>query len=237
MAHEKILVIDDSPEIVRFLKHYILNPLGYEVITANDGQTGLEMAISNSPDLIMLDMSMPRMNGLQVLAGLRESTSNTPVIFMTLHGSEQIAVEVFRQGVRDYLVKPFTVEDVTQAVDRSLQEGRLTREKEQLMKELVAEETIRQTVITLAHYLNNSLTVVQAGLTLIQESLQKKNIDAALFYQVVEDSLTNVRQIGAVMRVLQRITKVQDVSYHGQVKMLDIEEALKDELNKEEDLH
>jgi DNA-binding response OmpR family regulator len=237
MAHEKILVIDDSPEIVRFLKHYILNPLGYEVISANDGQTGLEMAISNSPDLIMLDMSMPRMNGLQVLAGLRESTSKTPVIFMTLHGSEQIAVEVFRQGVRDYLVKPFTVEDVTQAVDRSLQEGRLTREKEQLMKELVAEETIRQTVITLAHYLNNSLTVVQAGLTLIQESLQKKNIDAVLFYQVVQDSLTNVRQIGAVMRVLQRITKVQDVSYHGQVKMLDIEEALKDELNKEEDVH
>jgi DNA-binding response OmpR family regulator len=233
MAHEKILVIDDSPEIVRFLKHYVLSPLGYEVITANDGQTGLEMAISNSPDLIMLDMSMPRMNGLQVLAGLRESSSKEPVIFMTLHGSEQIAVEVFRQGVRDYLVKPFTVEEVTQAMDRSLQEGRLTREKELLMKELVAEETIRQTVITLAHYLNNSLTVVQAGLTLIQESLQRNSIDASLLYQLLEDSLTNVRQIGAVMRVLQRITRVQDVSYHGQVKMLDIEEALRDELNKE----
>jgi len=233
MAHEKILVIDDSPEIVRFLKHYVLQPLGYDVITANDGQTGLEMVISNSPDLIMLDMSMPRMNGLQVLAGLRELTSKAPIIFMTLHGSEQIAVEVFRQGVRDYLVKPFTVEEVTQAVDRSLQEGRLTREKELLMKELVAQETIRQTVITLAHYLNNSLTVVQAGLTLIQESLQRNTIDPSLLNDVVQDSLTNVRQIGAVMRVLQQITRVQDVSYHGQVKMLDIEEALRDELGKE----
>jgi DNA-binding response OmpR family regulator len=232
MAHEKILVIDDSPEIVRFLKHYILSPLGYEVISAGDGQTGLEMAISNSPDLIMLDMGMPRMNGLQVLAGLRESRSKAPVIFMTLHGSEQIAVEVFRQGVRDYLVKPFTVEEVTQAVDRSLQEGRLAREKELLMRELIAEETIRQTVITLAHYLNNSLTVVQAGLALIQESLQKKNFDTSLLYEVVEDSLSNVRQIGAVMRVLQRITKVQDISYHGQVKMLDIDASLREELKK-----
>ncbi|MDR3578269.1 MAG: response regulator [Anaerolineaceae bacterium] len=233
MAHEKILVIDDSPEIVRFLKHYILRPMGYEVITANDGQTGLEMAIANSPDLIMLDMSMPRMNGLQVLAGLRDSRTKAPVIFMTLHGSEQIAVEVFRQGVRDYLVKPFTVEEVTQAVDRSLQEGRLAHERESLMKELVAEETIRQTVITLSHYLNNSLTVVQAGLGLIQESLQKDNTDTSLLNQVLQDSLANVRQIGAVMRVLQRITRVQDISYHGQVKMLDIEAALKDELNKE----
>ncbi|HMD89048.1 MAG TPA: response regulator [Anaerolineaceae bacterium] len=232
MANEKILVIDDSPEIVRFLKHYILGPLGYEVITANDGQTGLEMAISSNPDLILLDMSMPRMTGLQVLASLRESSSKAPVIFMTMHGSEQIAVEVFRQGVRDYLVKPFTVEEVTQAVDRSLQEGRLAREKESLMRELVAQETIRQTVITLAHYLNNSLTVVQAGLSLIQESIQKKNFDTSLLYQVVEDSLANVRQIGAVMRVLQRITRVQDISYHGQVKMLDIEQALKDELDK-----
>lgn len=232
MANEKILVIDDSPEIVRFLKHYILGPLGYEVITANDGQIGLEMAISSNPDLILLDMSMPRMTGLQVLACLRESSSKAPVIFMTMHGSEQIAVEVFRQGVRDYLVKPFTVEEVTQAVDRSLQEGRLAREKESLTRELVAQETIRQTVITLAHYLNNSLTVVQAGLSLIQESIQKKNFDTSLLYQVVEDSLANVRQIGAVMRVLQRITRVQDISYHGQVKMLDIEQALKDELDK-----
>jgi DNA-binding response OmpR family regulator len=233
MAHEKILVIDDSPEIVRFLKHYILSPLGYEVITANDGQTGLDMAISNSPDLIILDMSMPLMNGLQVLAGLRESRSKASVIFMTMHGSEQIVVEVFRQGVHDYLVKPFTVEEVTQAVDRALREGRLAREKESLTKELVAEETIRQTVITLSHYLNNNLTVVQAGLTLIQESVQKNAIDTSLLNQVLDDSLTNVRQIGAVMRVLQRITKVQDVSYHGQVKMLDIEQALRDELNKE----
>jgi len=232
MAHEKILVIDDSPEIVRFLKHYILSPVGYEVISANDGQTGLEMAISNSPDLIMLDMIMPPMNGLQVLTSLRESRSKVPVIFMTLHGSEQIAVEVFRQGVRDYLVKPFTVEEVTQAVDRALQEGRLAHEKEVLLRELVAQETIRQTVITLAHYLNNSLTVVQAGLGLIQESLPKEDLDKALLYQVLQDSLANVRQIGAVMRVLQRITRVQDTSYHGQVKMLDIEAALKDELNK-----
>lgn len=230
MANETILVVDDSPEIVRFVKQYILQPLGYKVLSTGDGQSGLEMAVANNPDLILLDMSMPRMSGLQMLAALRQTSCQAPVIFMTMHGSENIAVEVFRLGVRDYLVKPFTVEEVHQAIDRSLREIRLGREKEMLMKELVAAETIRQTVITLAHYLNNSLMVVQAGLGLIQEGIQKNQLDAALLKQIITDSLTSANRIEAVMRVLTKITKVQQVAYQGPVKMIDIEEALRKEL-------
>ncbi len=231
MANETILVVDDSPEIVRFLKQYALAPLGYNVLTAADGQEGLEMAIKLNPELIMLDMSMPRMNGLQMLNALRKTENKAPVIFMTMHGSENIAVEVFRLGVKDYMMKPFTLDEVKEAVDRALREVRLQREKEALTQELVAAETVRRTVVTLAHYLNNSLMVVQAGLSLIQESMPKMGEDP-LLKQVSQDSLASVRQIGAVMRVLQQVTKVQYSTYHGPIKMIDIEAALREELKK-----
>jgi DNA-binding response OmpR family regulator len=233
MAKETILVVDDSPEIVHFLKQYVLVPAGYTVLTAADGQSGLDMAVNHNPDLIMLDMSMPRMNGLQMLVALRRTSCQAPVIFMTLHGSESIAVEVFRLGVRDYMVKPFTVDEVKQAIDRALQETRLAREKEELSREVIVADTVRRTVITLSHYLNNSLMVVQAGLTLVQEAITKREFNYNLLPQVITDSLASLKQIGAVMRVLQKITRVEYTNYQGPIKMLDIEAALKDELKQD----
>ena len=233
MAHEKILVVDDSSEIIYFLKQYVLVPFGYQVLTAKDGQQGLETAISSSPDLILLDMSMPQMNGLQMLRQLRQTKSNVPVIFMTMHGSEYIASEAIRLGVKDYLIKPFTVEEVSISIDRALQEVRLLREREELQKELIEATTVRQTVITLAHYLNNDLTVIKAGLALIQESMNKKEINLELIQKIIRDSQSSIRQISAVLRVLQRITHVKDTKYFGAVKIFDIEAALQEELKKE----
>ncbi len=230
MANETILVVDDSLEIVQFLKQYVLLPAGYTVLTASDGQNGLDTAVAQNPDLIMLDMSMPRMNGLQMLVALRQSACKAPVIFMTLHGSESIAVEVFRLGVKDYLVKPFTVDEVKSSIDRALQETRLAREKEDLTREVVAADTVRRTVITLSHYLNNNLMVVQAGLTLIHEAFQKREFELPLLPKILQDSLASVRQIGAVMRVMQQITKVEYTEYQGKTKMIDIEAALREEL-------
>src|SRR5271157_1027156 len=128
---EIILVIDDSLEMRSLLERSILAPLGYHVLLAPDGKSGLEAAVRNSPDLIFLDMSMPGMSGLEMLAALRRTECKSPVIFMTSFGTENIAVEAFRLGVRDYLDKPFTLEEVQRAVDRALHESRLAHEREE----------------------------------------------------------------------------------------------------------
>jgi two-component system NtrC family sensor kinase len=85
---------------------------------------------------------MPKMSGLQVLEKLREAKYEWPVILMTFHGSESIAVQAFRLGVRDYIRKPFEVEEVLTSVDRVLVESRLRRERQELLKRL--ENTNRQ---------------------------------------------------------------------------------------------
>lgn len=228
--NETILVVDDSPDIVLFLKQYILTPLGYRVLTANDGQSGLEMAIQHKPDLILLDMNMPRMTGLQMLVALRQTETQSPVIFMTLHGSEHIAVEVFRLGVRDYLVKPFTVEEVEKAVDRALAEVRLSREKEELARNLAASEAVRQTVVTLAHYINNNLMVLDGGLAILRETISGDNDDRHSREVILRDCQTSLNRIEAVMRVLQKVTVVRETNYHGNARMIDIETALREEM-------
>jgi DNA-binding response OmpR family regulator len=230
MANEIILVVDDNPEIVRFLKQYVLVPAGYHVLTASDGQNGLELAIQSRPDLIMLDMTMPRLSGIEMLISLRKSAFQCPVIFMTVHGSENIAVEAFRLGVRDYMIKPFTVDEVRQAVDRALNEVRLAREKEELSRNLLASETVQQTVITLAHYINNHLTVLTAGMSILQEAIERPTEDNQLQKTVARDCQSSLKQIQAVMRVLTQVTHVHQASYHGQVKMIDIETELKKEM-------
>lgn len=138
MAGERILVVDDGRENREFIQEYILDPNGYEALMARDGQEGFEMALEYHPDLILLDLQMPRMTGDQVLKSLAAHNADIPVILMTFHGSEEVAVEVYRLGVRDYVKKPFTVDEMLMAIERSLTEARLVREKEALTERVLA---------------------------------------------------------------------------------------------------
>ncbi len=132
-----VLVIDDGRDNREFIVEYILKPNGYATLVARDGAEGLDMVRQYHPDVILLDLQMPRMNGMQFLDALKEEGWDIPVILMTFHGSEEIAVEVFRKGVRDYVKKPYTVEEMLDALSRCLGEVRLRREKDALTERLL----------------------------------------------------------------------------------------------------
>ena len=148
MSGEKILVVDDRRENLLFLANSILRPEGYRVITAMDGKDGLDKALAEQPDLIIMDLKMPRMSGLEVLAALRKADCDTPVILTTFYGSEQAAIMAFRQGVKDYIIKPYEVKEMLDAVERALSEQRLRREtaglKEGVEVSRHLEERVRQ---------------------------------------------------------------------------------------------
>lgn len=119
----KVLIIEDRRENIIFIANNILRPLGYEVITAMDGQTGLTKAEEEAPDLIITDLKLPRLGGLELLERLGQKGINIPSIVMTFHGSEGTAMQALRLGARDYLIKPFTVEEMHDALDRALKSG------------------------------------------------------------------------------------------------------------------
>jgi DNA-binding response OmpR family regulator len=103
----RVLVVDDSREMRDFVVHQVLEPNGFEVEVALDGAEGVRKALKDDVDLVLLDLEIPKMDGLEVLDALCARRSEIPVILMTSNGSEAIAVEVFRKGVRDYVIKPF----------------------------------------------------------------------------------------------------------------------------------
>ena len=133
-----ILVVDDSRPIREFVIETLMRQEGFVVTEATDGAEGVEMALDNSPDLILLDLEMPRLNGFQVVDMLQEHGMDIPIILITSHGSEAIAVEFFRKGVKDYLSKPFTADALYAAIERALTEVRLRRERDALTQHLKA---------------------------------------------------------------------------------------------------
>jgi len=120
---KKVLVIEDRRENIVFIANNILKPEGWEVITARDGELGLQKAIEEKPDLIITDLKLPGMHGLDVLEALNKKGLHIPAIVMTFHGSEETAIRAFRLGAADYLIKPFNIDDMLAAINRALSGG------------------------------------------------------------------------------------------------------------------
>jgi signal transduction histidine kinase/DNA-binding response OmpR family regulator len=185
LSGEKILVVDDRDDSLQFLTQYILEPNGYKYDTAKDGATGLELAIEGRPDLIIMDLKMPKMTGLEVLATLRERSIEIPVILMTFHGSEETAVQAFRLGARDYIIKPYEIEEMVQAIDRALTEVRLRAERDQLTKGLVKVNRQLERRVKELHILYNVSKSVTALLDLGE--LLNRIVEAALYVTGAEE--------------------------------------------------
>jgi len=120
----RILAVDDDERIVNFLRAK-LKASGYEVLTASNGIEGLEQAQAQEPDLIVLDLLMPKMNGLEMLKELR-SFSAGPVIILTAKGADADRIKGLQLGADDYLPKPFNPDELVariEAVKRRLEPG------------------------------------------------------------------------------------------------------------------
>jgi DNA-binding response OmpR family regulator len=107
----KILVVEDEPNMVAGLRDNFEFE-GYEVITASDGIEGLERALAESPDLVVLDVMMPRMSGLEVCRQLRAKRASIPIIMLTARGQEVDKVVGLEIGADDYVTKPFSIREL-----------------------------------------------------------------------------------------------------------------------------
>lgn len=112
---EKILVVDDEPSIVTLLK-FNLEKAGFSVITAMDGKAGLTLALAEKPDLIILDLMLPFMDGMDVCKQLRQEKVGTPILMLTARDDEFDKVLGLELGADDYLTKPFSPREVVARV-------------------------------------------------------------------------------------------------------------------------
>ena len=135
MAPTKVLVIEDDPDILEILQ-YNLSRDGFDVLLAKDGERGLRKANDHEPDLILLDLMLPGIPGLEVCRRLRrkDPTRNTPLIMVTAKGEESDIVAGLELGADDYITKPFRVRELTARVRAVL---RRVNKTERLPKERI----------------------------------------------------------------------------------------------------
>ncbi|MCP4415548.1 MAG: GAF domain-containing protein [Chloroflexi bacterium] len=186
MSNERILVIDDSREIIKHLTEMVLPSFGYRTTHAHDGASGLDLIRETEPDLVMLDFNLPKMTGLDILYKMAQESLKTPVILMTGYGSEQSAIEAFRLGVKDYLIKPFTIDEIEETIDRALVETRLLHDKKDMA------EQIRRLKVEMSRQNNEMQTLSNIGkaitsLLSVDEVLQRV-LEAATYLTNGEES-------------------------------------------------
>jgi len=136
IKNETILVVDDNRQLGNFLTTQLLPALGYQSAQAYDGAAALVAIHNLKPALLLLDLELPDITGLDLLRQLHQTGGSVPTILFTAHGSEQIAIDAFRLGVQDYLIKPVDEDRLAEAISRALEESRLRAERAQLLAEL-----------------------------------------------------------------------------------------------------
>ncbi len=138
MNQEVILVVDDNRQIADVTAGSILPSLGYSALVAYGGKPALDLIREHHQQisLMLVDLQMPDLSGLELLRKVTEEEFEIPAILVTAHGSEQIAVDAFRLGVQDYLNKPVEIDELSDAITRALSETRLIGQKENLAGQL-----------------------------------------------------------------------------------------------------
>jgi len=123
-TREKILIIEDEADLVKGLKLNLADE-GYDVDWASDGREGLRKALEETPDLIILDIMLPKLNGLEICRELRQKKANIPVIMLTAKGEEVDKVVGLEIGADDYMTKPFSVRELLARIKAHLRREKM----------------------------------------------------------------------------------------------------------------
>ena len=224
----RALIVDDDPVSARLVGRY-LQRAGHEVVIRSDGRSGLEEALANPPDLIVLDVMMPEMDGFAVCSALRaaEVTRDVPVIFLSARGDLRDRVAGLDQGATDYLVKPFVPEDLLARVRAALRTKGLQAELRDAFAELREADRNRQELVSmLAHDIRGLLGAVTSAVEMARvdvDNLPKR--DAHRFLGIAE---RNTSELVEMTTNLLDIYRLKEGRLRPRVQTVDLGELVED---------
>jgi len=172
----KILIIDDEPDIVESLE-VMLTPRGYHVVTASSGGSGVGSAASEKPDIILLDVMMPGMDGFETCRRLKNSdeTKNIPVLLLTALNQSDDKVKGLDAGADDFITKPFNDVELRARVRAFVRTKKLRDDLEESYRRLKELEQLRDSLThMLVHDLKVPLTAVKGGVETVLDAMNKK---------------------------------------------------------------
>jgi two-component system cell cycle response regulator len=217
---KKILVIDDLPENVFLLQDRLENE-GYEVITAYEGKSGINKAISEQPDLILLDIMMPEITGLDVCKKLvqNEETAHIPIILVTAKIEAEDTKEGLEAGAFDYIKKPFNRIELLARVKSAL---KLSDAKKQLI-DAEKSKLFAATVVTANHKIKQPLTLMSLSTAAIKREINKDVISTDAINKRLDYITTAIKEINDILNQMHTIKKPVLSDYVKNIKMIDVD--------------
>jgi DNA-binding response OmpR family regulator len=227
-----VLVVDDEGDVCRGIAEF-LEAQNYNVEIAAGGVEGLSKLEQARFDLVVSDIRMPGVDGMQLLRKTKEAWPATEVILMTAYGSKETAIEALRLGAYDYIEKPFDVEELLKTTTNCLKNVALRRQNERLVgqlqehqqvlerrveekteevleheRRLARVDTLRQTLTTLAHYINNSNGAIWSYAEFCKGTGRSMPHEAQ---RLVDICLKEGSKVTAVIRSLQEVVEQMDL--------------------------
>ncbi len=218
---KKILVIDDLPENVFILQDRLQNE-GYEVIIAYDGNSGIEKSYTHLPDLILLDVMMPDITGIEVCKILvnDEKTKHIPIILVTAKAGAEDTKEGLEAGAFDYIKKPFNRVELIARVKSALK----LSEANKLLLDIEKRTTYVATVVTANHKIKQPLTLINLSSAAIKRELNKEVISKEAILNRINYIDIAVKEISEVLNKLNSITNPVLSDYTKSIKMINVAE-------------
>ena len=133
---EKILIVDDEPDMLKLLSMIIKEKTPYEVTTTNNPLEALELAKKGGFDLVITDLKMPGLDGMELLDAIKRVDEDIPLIIITAYGTVEAAAEAMQKGGFDFITKPFRKEHILFTIDRAIKWLKLERENKMLREQL-----------------------------------------------------------------------------------------------------
>ena len=214
MEGVRILIVEDDPLVLKGFET-ILKGEGYDVTSVTSGEEALDIITEDRFHLILTDLMLGEIDGLNVLRKTKEISPNTVVVMITGYESMESAIKSLRDGAYDYLIKPCKDIDLKMSIKRALEKW--TLEKELLKLERLM--AITQTAVTANHEVNSPLQAILMSVELLLAKKENLDEESKNRLKVILDETLKIRDI---VKRLTKITEPVTTDYIGNTKMFDL---------------
>ena len=213
-----ILLVDDSATARSQLSSY-LTKMGHQPLVAENGFNALKILENISPELIICDLVMPEMDGLELLQRCRSLYPEIPFLIITAYASLETAVEALRAGAQDYITRPVNIDILSLRIETAVSRRRLCQELTQRQKL----ETALAAVGGVSHELNQPLMAIMASAELISNMDKLSRVKELA--KVIEEQ---AKRIAVLTKRLANLERFETMDYAGELKVMDIKASSKD---------
>lgn len=216
---KKILIVDDNPDNVLLLDK-ILSREGYETLKAYTGKDGLDLAVREIPDLILLDVMMPDMDGITVCRELTSTdrTNNIPVILVTAKTAPEETNEGFLAGAMDYIKKPFDRVDLLARINSAIK----TKENQRLKLEYEKMKMFAATVLTANHEIKQPLTLISLSSSAIKRELAKESVSKEAVINKIASIEGAIKDIANILEKMNEIKTPSIANYSKDIQLIEL---------------